>query len=138
MHADADDLPLVGERRSMLGVRPPGGPGNPDVSIDPNGLVVMNGHGMSVFRGNDLAELRPELVPPHLRKDDPSARGPKNLHIFSLGTGEFQSGQIADRLQLIATPQRVHGSIVPDGPVLLKDFQAALAATRLNWRIDEP
>jgi hypothetical protein len=53
-----------------------------------------------------------------------------------MGNGPFATGPVADRLTLRATDQN-HGLVEPDCPMLLSDFQAALAATRDRWTIDE-
>lgn len=132
-------LPRTGSSFCCLGVREPGGPGRSDVDVDDNGRVVLNQKGMSVFRSlNDLQSLPVRIVPPHLRHLVRAAAGPSGTRIFSIGQGEFTSGSIGDRLELIADSTRVHGSIVPSGAMDLPGFQTALAWSQDAWVIDEP
>src|SRR5262249_21294973 len=75
-----------------------------------------------------LKELHPDRFP--------DASGPNQLHCWSLGEGAFDAGQVADRLSLRADPDDPgrHGFIEPDDTMQLADYEAALAATRDQWR----
>lgn len=132
--------PKIGPRFLYLGVREPGGPSpQPDVDLDETGCVKLNQKGMSVFRSlNDLRDLVPHLVPRHLKRHHRGAAARDGARIFSIGDGGYCSGTIANRLALVADSEDMHGSIVPDALMPLAEFQAALAATREMWAIDEP
>lgn len=102
-------------------------------------MVVLNGKGLSVFRSlHDLEDLPCRLVPVRLRSIVPAAAGPSDARIWSLGDGAFESGMIAEQLNLSAEPAKIHGTIVPQSLMSLASYQQSLAATRAQWRPDEP
>src|SRR5438552_8891962 len=107
---DESGRPRVGQKRCMLGVRPPGTPATPDVDLEPNGDVSLNNKGMSVFRS--FREIPLTLVPLHLADKVRGAVGPSIAHIWSLGSGPFVSGTITATLRLDAR-RGPHGNVCP-------------------------
>jgi hypothetical protein len=137
--------PKIGQKRCMLGVRPPPPVGTrilpgmprPDVGIESNGDVILDRRGMSVFRS--LADLCADLklVPLHLASKIRGAAGPSGAHIWATGAGPFVSGAVAPALVLHA-PGGPHGNICPAHSMSLATFQQELANTPTSWHIDEP
>jgi hypothetical protein len=123
MKREDDGLPLVAPKSDALGVRP-----GKDIDVD-QGNALSNDKGMSV---------RPSL------KDMPPARIPRRLGgqgsnkgaVFVFGSGPFQQAVIAHGLELLPD-SLTHGVIRPVSTVPLTEYEAALAATRPDWRIDE-
>jgi hypothetical protein len=135
-----DGFPLVGVKSKCLGVRPSGP--NADVDLNPpgdeTGYVLSNRKGLSVSA--DWRELPGHLIPEHL--DDgtngASGRDPLAVFVHGNGTGPFAEGKFADGLELIFKERsQSSGLVCPEKIVLLKKYQADLAATRGNWVIDE-
>jgi hypothetical protein len=129
-----DHLPVVGTNSSPeLGARP-----GIDVTVDPDGHVVLNQSGMSVAPG--WRDLDFHCIPRRLRPLVPGAAGSNNTSCYSLGIGPFQRGAVATGLELIpdeGPPPIVHGVLAPLEVVPLADYQAHLANTRASWQIDE-
>ena len=129
-----DNLPVVGTNSSSeLGAR-----AGIDITVDPEGHVVLNQSGMSVAPG--WRDLDFHRIPRRLRPLVPGAAGSNKTACYSLGTGPFQRGAVAMGLELI--PDKgpfpvVHGVLAPVEVVPLVDYQADLASTRASWRIDE-
>jgi len=124
--------PLVGSGRNQLGVRvPPQSPA--DVHPDAQG-IISSGGGMSVSR--HWNKLPGRLIPERLHTICPKARGDDSLRCFRHGQGEFCDGTVAAGLVLRVT-SGVHGQVEPDAEVSVQAFQAALAATRDDWMVDE-
>lgn len=136
MKADDDDLPVVGDQSKELGVRVPPNP-NPDVGLDPiTNAVVLDGSGMSVVKNWRL--LPPHLIPVRLAGIIKKAKGLGSLTCFRLGDGPFVPGPLAAGLELAAKPNVTDkGNVVPSGPVTISQFQSDLAATRIQWVVDE-
>lgn len=133
MKKDSDDLPVIEGSATGLGVRGPED-GNPDVDIDAEGDIILNGRGMSVAPNwRDLPYFR---IPIRLVEVFRSARGSNNLYCFVFGGGVFHDGEIASELDLLVTSP-THGVVVPQKQVPLEDFQGLLAQTRDRWAIDE-
>ena len=132
---DDGGKPRVGQKRCMLGVRPPGTPSTPDVDLEANGDVTLNNKGMPVFRS--LADVPLKLMPLHLSPRVRGAAGPLNAHIWSIGTGPFASGAVTDALRLHA-PGGPHGNVCPAHAMPLATFQQELVVTRDSWKVDEP
>jgi hypothetical protein len=53
-----------------------------------------------------------------------------------MGTGPFVAEPVAAGLQL-RPDSETHGTVEPDRPMPLPEYQAALASTREQWVIDE-
>jgi len=129
-----DNLPVVGTTSSSeLGARP-----GIDITVDAAGSVVLDSSGMSVapeWRVIDFTR-----IPRRLRHIVPGATGANNTSCFTMGAGPFQSGVIANGLELIPDqgPAPItHGVIAPAQVVPEAQFQTDLANTRNAWQIDE-
>lgn len=138
-----DDLPLVGTNSNMLGVQVPvkdQADRVVDVSPDGLGMVHPYGGGLSVARSID--DLLPHLVPKRLKNFVEGASGSNNRHVWSMGKGSFSEGGIARRLILRRKPERADGKVLglvePVAVMSVGEYQSALAATRLQWSLDEP
>lgn len=60
--------------------------------------------------------------------------------LYVLGSGPFQQGLIATRLELIPDSGKspvTHGVIAPEQAIPLADYQQDLENTRADWAIDE-
>jgi hypothetical protein len=129
MRQERDGLPAVQQASSALGVRP-----GADISLDPQGNVIVNGQGMSVNpHWRDASILR---IPKRLGHLVPGARGSNNQFCFCTGTGPFQRGAFAAGLTL-EPDSATHGNVAPAHVVPLAQYEADLAATRPNWQVDE-
>jgi hypothetical protein len=109
MKVDADGKPVVGTRGYMLGVRPQGGPGRPDVTAANDSDPVTPGEGLST----SLAQG--------------SLRIGNNEAMFAIDTDALDPA-------LMPNPDRPpHCLIEPSRPVTLAEFQQLLADTRDLW-----
>jgi hypothetical protein len=135
MKADADGLPVVGDRSKELGVRVP--PNRyADIDVNTAGLVVLNGMGMSVVA--NWRDLPDHLIPARLSGIVPQATGSNDLRCYRLGDGAFAAGLLAAGLELSLKPGSLrHGNVAPSTPITVDEFQALLAATRADWVEDE-
>jgi len=131
------DRPQVGRGAFLLGVRV--GPGeNDDVNPDEEGYVHPRCGGMSV--SPSLGALPPHRLPRRLRhaypERFPEARAPNSIHCWSMGEGAFVEDQVADRLYLRLDPANpeTHGFVEPAGKMNTAEYEAALAATRVQWQ----
>lgn len=117
--------PRVGTGRDMLGARVP---------TDVN-LVVADrvgpGNGMSVFRS--IQEMPPFLIPKDYLDRFPEAGGKRGIKIWRLGEEGFANGPVTDDLFLRA--DSAHGEVEPAREMSVDAYQAALAATRDDWRL---
>lgn len=130
---ESDGKPAIGDRRNMLGVRPPGS-SRPDVDVCSAGNVTLNDKGLSVTPSNDTGFCR---IPRRLKKSaDRGAVGSDQERIWSMGTGSFTRGRIAANLHL-AVGATSHGTICPSIVMALPVFQQALASTQSQWSVDE-
>lgn len=130
------DLPAVGARGGMLGVRVPPDE-HPDVVADGNGCVGPGGGGMSVSpRLTDISVTR---VPKRLRNLVPGARGKDSDRVFRLGEATFALAEVSPALTLRPDDGHAprHGVIEPSDCVRVEQFQTDLAATQSDWVIDE-
>ena len=121
MKEDVDGLPLVGASARTLGVRP-GTSRTPDVQAShPLDLVLPGQGGLSVAPDD----------PMHLERH----RRPASLG----GIGRdpvwyIETDDLAPDLQF-RLETATHGVIEVSRPMMLQEFQDALAATRTKWRI---
>lgn len=129
MKKDADDKPTVDQTATGLGIRV-----RVDINIDADGNVILDGSGMSVAPG--WRDLELHRIPKRLGAIVPGARGSNNTHCFTTGTGPFQQDEFAEGLELIPD-SATHAAVAPTAVVPLTDYEAALAATRSDWVIDE-
>jgi hypothetical protein len=126
MRLDANDgMPLRGQSATTLGIR------QGDFDIDPvTTMVTKNGKGTSV--SPSCGQLPQSL---RLRKFA-GGLGGKNLFCFKLGTGTWQAGIVAPGLDLFPDPNDPdHGFLTPEVPMLHKDLEDAMEATRPHWQI---
>lgn len=129
MRKDQDGLPSIEQSSSALGVRP-----GIDVDIDSQGRVLANGKGMSV--SPNWRDLNLSRVPKRLRHLLPGARGSNNVFCFRRGDGPFESSTFAEGL-ILQPDSPTHGVVAPAESGPLADYEAALAATRSDWIVDE-
>jgi len=129
MKKDADDKPTVAQTATGLGVR-----SGTDIITDAAGNVVLDANGMSVAPGWRNLELH--RIPKRLGSIIPGARGSDNTHCFTTGGGAFQRDPFARGLELIPDAAH-HAAVAPIAAVPLAEYEADLAATRLDWVIDE-
>lgn len=138
-----DGMPLVGTDSHMLGARVlvEDQPDRP-VDIVPDGIGKVHPYtgGLSVARSID--DLLPHLVPKRLKNFVEGAGGSNSRHVWSMGEGSFSEGGIAHRLILRRKPERSDGKVLglvePAAVMSLEYYQSALAATQLQWLLDEP
>lgn len=138
-----NDLPQIGTASNMLGVRIPV-EDQPDRVADvfPDGMGMVHPYdgGLSVARSID--DLLPHFVPRRLRNFVEGAIGSNSRHVWSMGKGNFSDGGIAHRLILRRKPERSDGKVLglvePAAVMSLEYYQSALAATQLQWLLDEP
>lgn len=136
MKRDLDDMPTVGTRSKELGVRVPPND-HADVDVDYNGLVKLNGRGMSV--ASHWSYLKPHLVPKRLKSVLSGAAGADSLSIYRCGDGAFEAAAVNEHLGLRLKPGSLqHGNIVPAVSMPIQDFLGHLAGTRETWIIEEP
>ena len=129
MREDEDSFPMVAQSALGLGVRP-----GVDYDTDANGHVLVNGKGMSV--NPDWRDAPLFRIPERLRLLKRGARGANSNACFRHGEGEFSPEAFAPGLNL-ETDSLAHGTITPSLPCPQIDYEAALAATRPDWIIDE-
>jgi len=131
------DRPEVGRGANLLGVRV-GGKETDDINPDGEGRVQPGRGGMSVSPSIDT--LPTHRIPRRLREAYPErfpeATASNRHYCWSLGEGPFQAGRVAERLCFRPDPDNPgrHGFVEPDDTMLLADYEAALAATREQWR----
>jgi hypothetical protein len=93
---------------------------------------------MSVVPG--WRNLRIYRIPKRLRHIVPGAKGANSTSCFTTGVGPFQSGAVANGLELIpdlGQAPAIHGVIAPVQVVQLAQYQTDLENTRAAWHIDE-
>lgn len=130
-----DGLPLVQASARGLGVRLPPSL-DADIDLDENGMVLLNGRGMSV--ASHWRNLPRHRIPMRLRDDENGALGSNTSFCWKFGSGAFQPGAVSDRLLLIMKPHdQDRGNVVPSEAVSVQQFQVDLAATRDRWTVDE-
>jgi hypothetical protein len=129
----ADDVPIVGSGKNLLGVRVPPDP-QADIRPDGGGNVHPGASGMSVApRWRDLPYF---LIPKRLKELVPDARGRNDLVCFRCGEGNFVESSITEKLTL--KPDRpTHATVQPANTMPLADYQNAIAATCDGWTKDE-
>jgi hypothetical protein len=134
MKTDVSEKPVIEPTNKGLGVRYAPLSVRPDVDLDQDDKVILNGKGMSV--APNWRDLPPHLVSIRLRDKYPDAIGSPQLRCYTMGQGLFQDGPISDELKLMLTNSK-HGVVGPRTLVLLDQFQADLVATRDLWSIEE-
>jgi hypothetical protein len=132
----AEGKPEVGPGGNLLGVRI--GPAKGDDIPEENGFVQPRTGGMSV--SPNVAALPPHRIPRRLRdknpKRFPDACGSNQLYCWWMGGGPFVPGRVAQDLFFRPDPQnqKQHGFVEPERRMPVANFEAALAATRDQWK----
>jgi hypothetical protein len=123
--------PKVGDAAMCLGTRPG------EIPVDPGGNVSPGTGGLSVYEF--VGVIPAQMVPKRLKSQKfPFAAGNNNMFIWAFGQGRFETGPLANRLNLrIDSEDPHHGFIEPDAIMTAAEYQAALAATRDAWDVDE-
>ena len=127
--------PVVGDSATKLGVR------GKDLAPDEQGNAQPGKGGMSVV--SSIAGLRrrvarnlfsPAMVPQRLNDlgKVPGAIGPSTLHLFRIGEGGFENGELTERLMLVPD-QNDHGTIQPAATMPYGEYRQAIAETRDQW-----
>ena len=127
MRASTDGHPEVGASARTLGVRPS------DVPVI-NGQVQPETGGMTA--NPSLAQIAPQWVPKRLAHLRLGAEGPNNNQVWCHGSGPFVHAPIAPHL-LLRPDRPGHGNVEPAQAMSFDAYQAAIHATRLEWRVDE-
>jgi hypothetical protein len=123
------DNPLVAATARGLGVRR-----GVDIPVDASGNVAPGSGGMSVAPHWKL--LPPWRIPRRLANIVPKARGRNEDVCWRLGENGFVAELIGEHLRFV--PDRpTHGLVEPVYEMLLSNYEAALADTRVDWVIDE-
>jgi hypothetical protein len=134
MLADGDK-PLVGSSNKSLGVRFPPDK-HSDIPVEPGGTVQPGTGGLSV--APSWRELPSFLIPRRLRTLNRNAAGSNLLRSWCMGEGPFVDGPVSDRISLRVDPKNSrHGFLEPSVQIAKEEFQAAIAATREFWHVDE-
>jgi hypothetical protein len=135
MLADGD-RPQVGPTALTLGVRLPPDE-HADLAVTAEGMVEPRTGGMSVSPAWRLLPVH--RIPRRLRDRFPRATGKNSFFLWRMGDGPFTEGPFADRLLFRPDPDKPtkHGFVEPEARVSADEYQAALAATRDQWMIDE-
>jgi hypothetical protein len=126
MRRDDDGFPTLGASASTLGVRV-----GADIDVDEQGNAVPNHKGMSV--APEWRMIHIFLIPRRLL---PGGRGSGTRHCFRRGTAAFRQAYFGDGLELLPDSPG-HGVVRPAQLVPLAQYEAAIAATREEWVIDE-
>jgi len=129
-----NDKPIVDATGKGLGVRVEPVNGVVDIDVDDEGMVLLNGKGMSVAPA--WRDLPIHLISKRLRGIFPAARGGTGLYCFSSGEGDFATGEVSDSLTLIVD-QPSHGVVAPSTEMSIAQYQNALSTTQDNWNLDE-
>jgi hypothetical protein len=126
------DQPQVGYSAKTLGVRVPPD-AKPDLPVEADGSVRPNTGGMSVAPAWRL--LPRWRISRRLREKVEGAAGGLDVFCWRMGTGPFVAEPVAAGLQLRPDSES-HGTVEPDRPMPLSEYQAALARTREQWVIE--
>ncbi len=127
--------PVLGESATTLGVRVR------DLAPDESGYAQPGRGRVSVV--SSIAGLRrrvakglfsPNMVPQRLSDlgKVPGAIGPRNLHLFRVGEGVFERGELAERLMLVPDHDD-HGTIQPTVAMPYGEYKQAIIDTRDRW-----
>jgi hypothetical protein len=131
------EFPQVAPDKKALGVLIGPSPQD-DLDADDQGNVHPGAGGMSVAPTVDLLPMH--RVPRRLRTKYPDrfpkAVGSDRYQCWWMGDGPFVAGRVAARLVLRPDPVRPkeHGFVEPDQTMNWSEYEAALAATRDQWR----
>ncbi len=133
--------PVLGDSATKLGIR------ECDMTPDAEGNAVPGEEGLSVFSSiAGIGRRIPDRFPPGMvpaRLHDAGkvigASGHHSLRVFRLGKGEYEEGEIADRLLLVpdGDDNPDHGTIQPDQTMPMDDYKQAIADTKEFWEDGE-
>lgn len=127
-----ENQPELGRGGNMLGVRVGAGE-NMDIPEE-NGDVLPGTGGLSV--SPSLESLPPHRIPRRLHNLVPEATGSNQLYCWSMGEGAFVLAALTDLLRLRPDPvaPKRHGFVEPARKMLVAEYEAAIAATRDQWK----
>jgi hypothetical protein len=128
-----DGKPLIANTARGLGVRI-GSSSEDDIPSDEDGRVHPGSGGMSV--APTWKELELHRIRKRLKHIVPDARGSNLDACWRMGTGQFDSGHVAEAL-VLRKDTYVHGFVEPAESMLAADYIGALVSTREQWAIDE-
>ena len=118
MLSDADGMPLVGDGRNMLGVRP-ADPNQPKFASDVSAAIgsdrVFPGEGLSAYDD-------PDKIPPRVQGE-----------MWAIETGDILASVVI--YQRGKNPR--HFQIEPQDELTLDEFQLLLAETRDLWVLED-
>lgn len=119
MKTARDGYPEPGRTARTLGARP-----GTDIPVGGDGLVVGGEGGMSV------APHSPRNLPAHRRPPEHGGTGKDPVW-------ELDVHDLGDELVYRDDPLMpgVHGFVEPGAPMMLQQYESALLATRLAWRL---
>ncbi len=108
-----------------------------DIDVGADGRVEPRTGGMSVAPAWRLLPVH--RIPRRLRSRFPRAAGKNHFSLWRMGEGPFTEGPFADRLLFRPDPEKPdqHGFVEPEARMSAGEYQAALAATRDQWVLDE-
>lgn len=118
-----DNLPLVADTGSGLGVR--SGPPPSDIPVSDDGYVVPETGGMSVVASD------PYLLPGHRKPQSMNGTG-KGHHVFSLDEADLPRALTARQDQPVNNP--AHRLIEPTARCTFNAFHDDIVSTRAKWR----
>jgi hypothetical protein len=135
MYAEGNK-PKVGAAATALGVRVPPDK-HADLPAGNDGMVEPGTGGMSVSPAWRLLPVHRILR--RLRTKFPRAAGSNQLFCWRFGESGFAAALISDQLMFRPDPEKPdrHGLVEPAQQMKVEEYQAALAATRDQWVIDE-
>ena len=140
---EADEKPLVGVESCMLGARLTdlSREDNTEEDNTENELVEPEKAGLSV--GGCVRTTYISILPRRLQTLYPEwARGAKGRNsdkVWAMGQGSYLAAPVSADLDLrFRTDDRPgHGLVAPSRKMALEEYQAALAATRDEWEVEE-
>jgi len=130
---EEDGKPAVGPTKKTLGtkIRPDK---RDDIAADENNLVHPETGGMSV--SPNWRSLPVHRIPRRLTAKCRGVAGRDDYVCWRMGDGEFEERLIADKLKLVVDSPG-HGTVQPIQSMPAEAYQAAIAATRDEWVVDE-
>ena len=132
MVADGEK-PRVGCSAVTLGVRRPPDK-NADLPVEADGTVHPNTGGMSVAPA--WRQLPLHRICERLRDKVEGARGRLDAVCWRMGSGAFVAESVSAGL-FLRPDSNEHGTVQPDRPMPLSEYEGNLAGTREQWVKDE-
>jgi hypothetical protein len=133
-----DGKPEVGNSSCMLGARERDlgrAEAATDDFVDPAKAGLSVGGCVRTTYLNILPRRLQTLYPQWAR----GAKGRNSDQVWAMGQGKYETAPISADLDLrFQTEDRPgHGLVAPNRKMLLEEYQAALAATQDQWKVDE-